>query len=207
MLFLGDSFSMGAFGRTFDQRLRDAGFEVYTSIAGGGTPYYWLSQYSPVSINIGYWEKTPAGERRLSSIGAVPKVESLMAKWEPDIVVVQTGTNLYSTLRSKKRSKEANVREVEGLIAAMGRAVASGGQRRCYWITPPDAHTDRYPQELQDEMLQIIRRAGGPYGRVFDSYAVTEFTEGYPPSDGIHLGPSAARRWGEAAARDFVGRH
>jgi lysophospholipase L1-like esterase len=207
VLFLGDSFSMGAFGKTFDQTLRNAGFEVYTSIAGGGTPYYWLNDYSPVSINIGYWERTPDAQRRLSSIGAVPKVEALMAKWDPDIVVVQTGTNLYSTLRSKRRSKEANVQEVESLISKMGRSVTSGGQRRCYWITPPDAHPGRYPPELQSEMLQIMRRAGGRYGRVFDSYAVTEFTEDYPPSDGIHLGPSDARRWGERAARDFVGSH
>ena len=203
VLFLGDSFSMGAFGKAFDQSLRNAGFEVYTSIAGGGTPYYWLKAYPSVSINIGYWERTPNTQRRLSSMGAVPKVETLMAKWNPDIVVVQTGTNLYSTLRSKKRSKEANVREVESLIGKMGRSVTRAGGR-CYWITPPDAHPDRYPLELQQEMLAIIRRAGGAYGRVFDSYAVTEFTEDYPPSDGIHLGPSDARRWGERAARDFV---
>ena len=97
--------SIGEFGRTFDQSLRDAGFEVYTSVAGGGTPYYWLSDYPPVSIDIAYWERTPNSQRRLPSIGAVPKVESLMAKWEPDVVVVQTGTNLYAPLRSKKRTK------------------------------------------------------------------------------------------------------
>ena len=30
ILYLGDSMSMGAFGRTFDNRLREAGFSVYT---------------------------------------------------------------------------------------------------------------------------------------------------------------------------------
>ena len=203
VLFLGDSFSVGAFGRTFDQALRNAGFEVYTSVAGGGSPYYWLSAYPPVSIDITYWERTPSSQRRLRSISAVPKLETLMAKWQPDIVVVQTGTNLYASLRSSRRSKEANVREVESLVSKMGRAISAGGAR-CFWITPPSASTNTYPQELQDEMLAITRRAVSPYGRIFDSYAVTERPTG---SDGIHLGPSKARAWAQRAASDFIATH
>ncbi len=206
VLFLGDSFSIGAFGRTFDQTLRDAGFAVYTSVSGGGTPYYWLSDYPPVSISIAYWERTPHSQRRLSSISPVPKVETLLERWDPHIVVVQTGTNLYSTLRSEKRSKEANVRELENLIGKMCRTVSAGG-RKCFWITPPDAHPGRYPRELQYEMLYLMQRTAGRYGRVFNSYAVTEFKGSYPGSDGIHHGPSDARRWGQSAARDFLATH
>ena len=65
VLFLGDSMSMGAFGLTLDSRLRDAGFEVHTYVAGGATPYYWLSQYEAISSDIGFWVKTPNLERRL----------------------------------------------------------------------------------------------------------------------------------------------
>ena len=135
VLFLGDSLAVGEFGRIFDQKLRDAGFEVYTSVAGGGTPYYWLGEYPPVSIDITYWERTPTSQRRLPGISPVPKVERLLAMWKPDIVAVQTGTNLYAPLRSKKRTKAGNVREVESLIAKMCRAVTANG-RQCHWITP-----------------------------------------------------------------------
>lgn len=204
VLFLGDSFSIGAFGRTFDQSLRAAGFQVYTSIAGGGTPYYWLREYPPVSIDIAYWERTPETERRLSSIRAVPKVETLMEKWHPDIVVVQAGTNLYSTLRSPKHSKEFNIQKVESLVAKMSRAIATGGGAQCYWITPPDAGTGKYPRELQDEMLRTIRRGVGRYGRVFNSYAVTEYPATGPSSDGIHLAPTEATQWAKRAANDFL---
>ncbi|MEM7144913.1 MAG: SGNH/GDSL hydrolase family protein [Verrucomicrobiota bacterium] len=204
VLFLGDSFSIGAFGRTFDQSLRDAGYEVYTSIAGGGTPYYWLREYPPVSINISYWERTPNTERRLSSIAAVPKVETLMAKWKPDIVVVQSGTNLYAPLRSSRHSKEHNIQRVETLIAKMCRAITAGGGAQCYWITPPDASTEKYPRQLQEEMLRTIRRGVSGYGRVFNSYAVTTYPQSQPSSDGIHLAPNEARNWANRAANDFL---
>ncbi len=52
ILYLGDSMSMGAFGKVFDMKLREAGFEVYTYVAGGATPYYWLSRYEPIASNI-----------------------------------------------------------------------------------------------------------------------------------------------------------
>ena len=96
--------SMGAFGKTFDQEMREAGFDVYTFVAGGATPYYWLSRYSTITGPIGYWEKTPGGEQRENVARGVPKVESLLERYDPDVVVVQTGTNLYSTLRSKRSS-------------------------------------------------------------------------------------------------------
>ena len=207
VLFLGDSLSVGEFGGTFDRQLRQAGFEVYTSVAGGGTPYYWLEEYPPISIDITYWERTPTSQRRLPGISPVPKIEGLLAKWKPDIVIVQTGTNLYAPLRSKKRTKSANVREIESLVEKMCRVITANGKRRCYWITPPDAHTKRYPQALQNEMLSIMQRVAGKYGPVFNSYEVTSYTEPYPKNDGIHLERRVARSWGEKAARDFISRH
>ncbi len=203
VLYLGDSMSMGAFGRTFDSQLRAAGFEVYTCVAGGATPYYWLSRYKPIASDIGFWKKTPSGERRQRTVKAVPKVEQLIKLYNPDIVVVQTGTNLYASLRSKRRSKEGNVREVENLCRNMAEAVTGEG-RRCYWISPPDAHPQRYPVALQRELATLTKRVVGPYGRVFDSRAVTKFVDPYPKTDGIHYGPTEARQWAQRVASDFV---
>ena len=134
VLYLGDSMSMGAFGNAFDLKLREAGFEVYTYVAGGATPYYWLSRYEPVASDIGFWEKTPAVNRRQKVIKEVPKVESLVEDWNPDIVVIQTGTNLYSSLRSKRREKSDNIAVVEGLCRDMAKAAVSGG---CLLYTSP----------------------------------------------------------------------
>ena len=202
ILYLGDSMSMGAFGKTMDQEMRDAGHEVFTFVAGGATPYYWLSRYSTIKGPIGYWEKTPSDEKRQGTTRGVPKIEKLLEKFDPDVVVVQTGTNLYATLRSKRRSKKNNVKEVEGLLNYMIEAATQGG-RRCYWITPPSAHPDRYPVELQAELADLTKRVVGRNARVFDSRSVTRYTDPYPKNDGIHYGATEAKRWAQVVSKDF----
>ncbi len=202
ILYLGDSMSMGAFGKKLDDEMRDTGLEVYTYVAGGATPYYWLSRYQPISSSIGYWQKTPKNDVRKRYIKAVPKVEALINEHQPDVVVVQTGTNLYATLRSKQRTKEDNIREIEGLLEQMAKTVTSNGCR-VYWITPPDAHVSKYPVALQEEMAGIMKRVVGKYGAVFDSRSVTKFTDPYPQTDGIHYGPTEASQWAQVVANDF----
>lgn len=203
ILYLGDSLSMGAFGQTLDARLRQAGFEVYTSVTGGATPYYWLKEFENVSSDIGHWNKTPVYEKRVKEIAVVPKVEDLLAQIQPDAVVVQTGVNLYSTLRSKRQTPAQAQANVEGLIAKMAQTVTAGG-RKLYWITPPSSHPERFPFALQTQMNELTQRVIGKYGRVFDSYAVTKFTDPFPATDGIHYGPTEAAAWAEIVAKDAV---
>lgn len=194
---------MGAFGTTLDQSMRDSGLEVYTFVTGGATPYYWLSDYQPISSTIGHWMRTPDGEKRTSMIKTVPKVEALIKTYDPDIVVVQTGTNMYASLRSKRRSEEANAKEVAYVYEKMCERVTEGG-RRCYWITPPSANTERYSEELQGSMGRIIQETVSKYGKVFNSYAVTQYTDPFPQTDGIHYGSEDATNWAKLVAKDFI---
>ena len=205
ILYLGDSMSMGAFGRTFDSSLREKELEVYTHVAGGASPYYWLRRYEPISCSIGYWEKTPSSERRVGYVRAVPKVEDLIDSYTPDIVVVQTGVNLYATLRSKRRTAAENVEVVKELLNDMCRAVHRTGAYS-YWITPPASHPNRYSSDLQAELTQIMKSVVGESGgTVFESARVTSWTAPYPAeSDGIHYGPVEAREWAEGVAGDFT---
>ncbi len=203
VLFLGDSMSMGAFGTTLDQRLRQAGLEVYTSVTGGATPYYWLKEFEPYEADIGHWEKTPKEDVRSKSLPATPKLEELLAKYKPDAVIVQTGANLYSALRSKLTTPEQAQMKVLSVMQKMATAVTDNGCA-LYWISPPSSHPERFDPALQDLMLQLTKRAVAPMGRVFDSYAVTSFKEAYPATDGIHYGPTEAAAWAEMVARDAI---
>lgn len=203
ILLLGDSMSMGAFGRTLDKELRKSGLKVYTFATGGATPYYWLSDYQSTSSTIGHWMRTPTKERRMKTIKRVPKVETLIESYDPDIVIIQTGTNMYATLRSKRRTQNANTKEVVSVYKKMCEKVTAGG-RKCYWISPPSAHQKRYPRELQNRMLNLMQDTVKPFGRVFDSYKITEYTAPFPKNDGIHYGPTKARAWAELVAKDFI---
>lgn len=203
ILFLGDSMSIGTFGQTLDTSLRAAGFDVHTVVAGGASPYYWLKNYQALPCTIGFWEKSPSTERRVGYVRAVPKLEDLMEVAKPEVVVVQTGINLYATLRSKRRSKEENVGEVRSLIEQMCASIATGGATS-YWVLPPHSHEERYSRELQDELGSLMRSTVEKYdGVVFESQKVTRFVDPYPATDGIHYGPEEARGWAVKVSEHF----
>jgi len=203
VLYLGDSLSIGAFGQSFDTAMRSAGFQVHTVVAGGASPYYWLKNYQSLPCTIGFWEKSDENERRTGYVRAVPKMEDLIAATKPDVVVVQTGINLYATLRSKRRPREENVKEVKSLIDQMCRAISDGGARS-YWVLPPHSHEERYAKDLQDELSALMREVAYRYdGTVFESAKVTRYTDPYPANDGIHYGPTEARQWAEKVSEHF----
>jgi len=203
VLYLGDSLSIGAFGQTLDSSMRSSGFQVHTVVAGGATPYYWLKSYQPLPCTIGFWEKSESSERRLGYVRAVPKIEDLISTTKPNVVVVQTGINLYATLRSKRRPKEENVAEIRSLIDQMCYAIAEAGAIS-YWVLPPHSHEERYSKELQDELASIMRGIVETYeGTVFESQKVTKFVDPYPATDGIHYGPAEARGWAEKVSQHF----
>lgn len=203
VLYLGDSLSIGTFGQTFDSALRSSGFQVHTVVAGGASPYYWLKQYQPLPCTIGFWEKSETSERRVGYVRAVPKLQDLISEVRPKVVVVQTGINLYATLRSKRRPAEENVKEVTGLIDQMCRAIAESGAIS-YWVLPPHSHEERYPKELQLQLAGLMREVVTGYeGMVFESQKVTRFVDPYPATDGIHYGPTEARGWAEKVSSHF----
>jgi hypothetical protein len=203
VLYLGDSFSKGAFGRNLDAQMRAAGLEVYTSVTGGASAYDWLPEFGATSTNIGYWEKTPKKEFRVTHLSRVPKINEMVERWRPNVVVIQGGTNMYSVLTSKRRPKAQNIAELERLLNRIGQIVSSSGAR-LYWITPASAHPKRFSSELQAEMRAILTRVADRYGRTFDSYAVTRFTDPYPGTDGIHYGPNEATAWSRLVAKDLI---
>lgn len=203
VLFMGDSFSKGPFGRNLDSQMREAGLEVYTSVAGGASAYDWLPEFGSTSCDIGYWEKTPKKEFRVTYISRVPKINELVDRWKPNVVVIQGGTNMYSVLTSKRRPKEGNIAELERLLHRIGRIVNDSGAK-LYWITPASAHPRRFSPALQAEMRSILKRVGSQYGQVYDSYAITRFTDPYPGTDGIHYGPTEATAWSRQVAKSLI---
>jgi len=195
VLFLGDSQSLGAFGTSFDQSMRSAGCDVHTVVAGGASPYYWLKAHGPMRCSIGFWEKSSAGEQRVTSISAVPKLEDLLEADRPQVVIVQMGVNLYAPLRSKRWTDEENEAIVRSLLTEMGKAVSAAGAVS-YWILPPRSHPERYSRELQERMAGLMKEAVESFGgAAFESQAVTEYADSYPVNDGIHYGPEQATEW------------
>ncbi len=151
ILHLGDSLSIGAFGKTLNHSMRSSGFLAHTVVAGGASPYCWRKNYQVHPCTIGFWEKSPSAERLLGYVMAVPKLEDLIAGHKPNVVVVQTGINLYATLRSKRRTKEENVAEVRSLIGQISYAIAKAGATS-YWVLPPHSHEKKCTSDTKREI-------------------------------------------------------
>ncbi|MEO0445755.1 MAG: hypothetical protein AAF191_06720, partial [Verrucomicrobiota bacterium] len=204
ILFLGDAQSLGSFGKTLDRALRSEGLEVFTYAAGGASPYYWLSRYQPITCRVGYWERTEEVEKRLAFSLEVPKIEDLVRRHEPEWLVVQSGLDLYSTLRSPTQPREVNIGWIQELLQAFLQ-VAAEAELRVFWIGPPDLHEKRVSEELQAELEEILREEVGRYGGTFfSSRAVTEWSIPYPShSDGMQYGLVEGRQWAEEVVPVF----
>src|SRR4030081_454137 len=121
VLFLGDSLALCGFGKRLDAHLRETP-EVkgtYTYMACATHPLSWLKDkpYTTIKTRCGFWtiESVPGsrqpkemedmyGMRRRSSPKSypVPKLEELLARVRPDVLVMQTGGNLFDLFPDKK---------------------------------------------------------------------------------------------------------
>ncbi|MDG2122224.1 MAG: SGNH/GDSL hydrolase family protein, partial [Verrucomicrobiales bacterium] len=127
----------------------------------------------------------------------------LLDLYQPEAVIVQTGVNLYSQLRSKRRSKAGNVAEVTRLIENMCKTIKSRGASS-YWIAPPQSHPDRFPVALQRELAAIMKSVVSSYGVLYESANVTRYIDPYPQNDGIHYGPTEATAWAKTVASQLL---
>ncbi|MDQ6624850.1 MAG: hypothetical protein M3Y69_01735, partial [Verrucomicrobiota bacterium] len=114
VLFLGDSLALCGFGKRLDQHFRSDPKvnATFTYMTCGTTPLSWLKHkpYEKVKTQCGYWtiESVPGSKQPKETIDIygtkrnqapkahpVPKLEDLIAAVQPDIIVMQSGSNLF----------------------------------------------------------------------------------------------------------------
>ena len=124
VLILGDSLSLCGFGKRLDQKFRgDLRVKsVFTYCTCGTNPLSWLKEkpYAHVQTHCGYLsiESLPDSHaiKELRDIYGmtrghtpkshpVPKLEDLLAKIQPDILVMQTGANLFGLFSGREKVK------------------------------------------------------------------------------------------------------
>jgi hypothetical protein len=119
VLILGDSMSLCGFGKRLDTLFRrdEEVSAVYTYMACATIPATWLTRgsYTNAKTYCGYWSiATVPGKSKPSEFVdgyerghvpkayRVPKLERLLSTIQPDILVLQTGTNLFGIFRDGK---------------------------------------------------------------------------------------------------------
>jgi len=207
VLLVGDSLTVGPFGDQIEawllQNLGPSRVAVYGSC--GSSPEQWLASHKNFVSPCGYRETTPqshivdeSGRGHRSNAISTPKIETLMAKFRPQIVIVQLGTNHFDTvLREGKRC----VPQLAAIYEEFANAVycQGGSARMIIWIAPPDS--SKFPKWVQDEVEYLISSTNQRHG--FYTFQSRKFTRYTPASgsDGVHYNSAAAAAWAAPVIR------
>jgi len=210
VLVLGDSMSLCGFGERLDRDFRRNPRikSIYTYMAGGTNPLSWLKEkpYSTIKTYCGYEsiesvEGTIKPDEVIVDDGKpypVPKVEDLMAKIEPDVLVIQSGNNLYDLFRDGKTvNPKCNGPVLDVYIAHfLSRAIENSSRlRKIYWVTPPT--TGRISQEIQDFLVQEIGARAAGVVTVIDSRLLMSYPYKRMQKDLTHFVGSEMTEWAD----------
>src|SRR5438552_8337024 len=159
VLILGDSLGLCGFGKRLDQKFRaDPRVKsVFTYCTCGTNPLSWLKEkpFTHIQTHCGYWSieskpdshgvkelrdtyGTPNGHRPASH--TVPKLDDLLAAIQPDILVMQTGSNLFELFsgREKVRPDRDGPMLRKYLVPFVKKAITPPLKlRKFYWVAPP----------------------------------------------------------------------
>jgi hypothetical protein len=187
ILVIGDSHTYGAFGHRLHERLAAiGGHAVISEAAGGATTETYLEE-RPEAL-VGYRVRESArGEHvprervdRLRS--PMDSLAVLLARHEPEIVVVALGTN------------RPHAPVGASCDTFMQHLVHGWPKRRVFWIGPAAIGHDRSETVVASLRGCVEKVAGATF---IDS---TTFNASSPlPADNPHFGPADARRWADTA--------
>jgi hypothetical protein len=171
-------------------------------------PLSWLKErpYANMNTRCGFWsiESVPGsaqprqmedvyGQRRGSTPKShpVPKLEDLLGEVRPDILIMQTGGNLFDLFPGHKtvrpdRDGPALRRYVVPFVAKAIRPPSSC--KKIYWVSPPTS--GRVSPEVQDFVLAEVRAQLGPVATVIDSRPLVSYPYRHMEPDHEHfVGP------------------
>ncbi len=195
VLMIGDSLSTGPFGEAVQQHLavRFGPQNVAAFASCGSSPENWLEDEPEFYTKCGYRESTPDrppvyrdfhnGKPPRPTL--TPKVETLVRRYDPTVVVVQLGTNWMDQNLSDRQISSAIHRFIDAL---RGSSV-----RQIIWIEPPDSSAFRKSQGRIH--LLIENAAAGNRFQVIDSRQFTHYIAGKTGGDGIHYNSEASLAW------------
>jgi hypothetical protein len=193
VLMIGDSLSVGGFGEAVREHLEhEFGRQNVAFFAScGSSPENWLQNEKAFYARCGYREKTPTTDvyrdyqngKRPPAM-ATPKIETLIERYKPTIVIVQLGTNWMDQSLSDN--------QIRSVLDRFVIAAHRGSVRKMIWIGPPDSSRFSKVQNRIYRLIQQSVRAGDP---MIDSRRFTRYLVGKTGGDGIHYNRESGEAW------------
>lgn len=198
ILMIGDSLSVGAFGEAVQTHLaiRFGPQNVAAYASCGSSPEHWLASEPPWYTKCGYRESTPDrppvyrdfvnGKSPRATL--TPKVEALVRRFRPTVVIVQLGTNWMD--------RNLSDAQISGFAHRFINAARAPTVRQVIWIAPPDSSA--MPRSAQTRIHRLIQQAAARHRvDVIDSRQLTRYVRGQTGGDGVHYNSESSRAWAD----------
>ncbi len=215
VLILGDSLGLCGFGKRLDQKFRaDPRVKsVFTYCTCGTNPLSWLKEkpFAHVQTHCGYWsvESLPDSHaiKELRDIygmtrghtpksHAVPKLDDLLAAIQPDILVMQTGGNLFGLFSGREKVKPDRDGPMlrKYLVPFVKNAITPPSKlRKIYWVAPPKS--GRVSDEVQEFVFEQTEKDIGSVTHVIDSRKLVAYPYKHMDPDKEHFVGEDMNRW------------
>jgi hypothetical protein len=215
VLIFGDSLGLCGFGKRLDEKFRaDPRVKsVFTYCACGTNPLSWLKEkpYAHVQTHCGYWSiesqsdshsikelhdiyGTPSGHRPTSH--PVPKLDDLLATIQPDILVMQTGANLFGLFSGREKVKPDHDAPIlrKYLVPFVKKAITPPSKlRKIYWVAPPTS--GRVSGEVQEFVFEQTQKDIGSVTHVIDSRKLIAYPYKHMEPDREHFVGEDMNKW------------
>jgi hypothetical protein len=217
VLILGDSLGLCGFSKRLDEKFRaDPRVKsVFTYCTCGTNPMSWLKEkpYAHVQTHCGYWSVesrpdshafkelrdtygTPSGHRPTSH--AVPKLDDLLATIQPDILVMQTGSNLFELFSGREKVKPDRDGPMlrKYLVPFVKKAITPPSKlRKIYWVAPPiSGHVSG---EVQQFVFEQTQKDIGSVTSVIDSRKLIAYPYKHMEPDKEHFVGEDMNKWAD----------
>jgi hypothetical protein len=222
VLILGDSLALCGFGKRLDERFRKNPHvkATYTYVACGTNPLSWLKErpYTNIKTHCGFIsiESNGSGRpRELQDVYGmrrghvpiphpVPKLEDLVATLRPDILIMQTGTNLFDLFPDHKTvNPNRHGPELRSYLVPFVTKATRGPStlRKIYWVASPTS--GRVSKEIQDFVFGQIRSDIGNVASIIDSRTLVAYPYHHMEPDKEHFIGEDMDLWADKVF-DFV---
>jgi hypothetical protein len=216
VLILGDSLALCGFGKRLDDRFRESPLTkaTFTYLACGTNPLSWLKErpYTNIKTHCGFVSMESLGGGMMREVNdvygqtrghvpgshPVPKLEDLLVTHQPDILIMQTGTNLFDLFPDHKNvNPNRHGPELRSyLVPFINKAVRTPSNlRRIYWVASPTS--GRVSREIQDFVLQQTRNDIGHVANVIDSRTLVAYPYRHMEPDKEHFLGADMDQWAD----------
>ena len=196
VLHIGDSHSVGVYGHTIDDLMRQTGATVSTTAVAGSNPTWFMNG---TVGKCGYYSKDENGKVVSPSDWRTPMqtplLQNMIDTYKPSVLVVSLGANMVGYSESSIRSQ---------IDSICDKAKAAGC--KIVWVGPPDSRSQDDNQVAK--LYNVLQSEVAKYdGVVVDSRQYTE----YPSSggDGLHYsgteGTAKAKSWANSVMNAIQG--